>query len=357
MCARREPAGMEHTHPLGSGAALTDLEGQTFPTLRTTMDLWDVVKLIVRRWIVSVPLLLLTAAALVWTASAVQPNYTAEGNILMLPPTTEISTTDGERAVNPWDTDSLTGAVITLLRNKALHDQLVAEGYNATWEAGRDVQFFSVINIEVTAPTTGEAQAAIQRLSEVVSHEVNAHQQGYELTDGQMVGTVTLGAGENVAIARGNQMRALIVVFFAGAIMTVGLTIGYDALLRALADRRTGHRPVSARAAEPAPVLAAETRHTNGARLAPIRQLATADGENHSQQTHPAQQPGISVSYRPASGVAAGRPADEVPHHPSSPGPALDDSTVVLPLSSITPGTDRGDEDPTGGGAAEHRWR
>jgi hypothetical protein len=88
--------------------------------------------------------------------------------------------------------------------------------------------------------------------------------------------------------------------------------------------------------------------------------MATADTGNHghqNQQTHPSQQPGISVSYRAASGVAGNRPADEIPLHPSSPGPALDDSTVVLPLSSITPGTDRGDEEPAGGGAAEHRWR
>lgn len=167
------------------------------------MDLWDVVKLIFRRWIVSVPLLLLTAAALVWTGSNVKPSYTAEGNILMRPPTTEISGGDAqERAVNPWNTESLTGAVITLLRNQSLHDELAGEGYLGTWEAGRDVQFFSVINIEVTAPTIADAQATIGRLAEVVAHEVSARQQGYGLTEGQMVGTVTLGAGENVAIAR-----------------------------------------------------------------------------------------------------------------------------------------------------------
>lgn len=324
------------------------------------MDLWDVVKLIVRRWIISVPLLLLTVVALIWTAKEVTPNYTAEGNILMLPPTTEISSSDGERAVNPWDTDSLTGAVITLLRNKSLHEQLAGEGYQASWEAGRDVQFFSVINIEVTAGTTEEAQAAVQRLSEVVAHEVSARQQGYGLTEGQMVGTVTLGAGENVDIARGNQMRALIVVFFAGMILTVGLTIGYDAILRARAARRAAPALVAG-ATEPVPAGAGGIRHTNGSRVEPVRAGAVADGPVHAHQN---RQPGINVSYRAASGVSGTRPSDEPPHR-SEPGhrpepphrsQAGDDSTVVLPLSSISPGRDRVDEDG-GGGGPEPGWR
>jgi capsular polysaccharide biosynthesis protein len=316
------------------------------------MDLWDVVKLIVRRWIVSVPLLLLTVAALVWTASEVTPNYTAEGNILMLPPTTEINSSEGEeRAVNPWDTDSLTGAVITLLRNKRLHDQLTGEGYDATWEAGRDVQFFSVINIEVTSRTAEQAQATIQRLSEVVAHEVSARQQGYALTEGQMVATVTLGGGENVEIARGNQLRAIIVVFFAGMILTVGLTIGYDAMLRSRDGRHAHPALVAARAStEPAPGLAtAGARQTNGVRMEPSRPTAATESGN---QAHQGRQAGINVSYRPAAGAPGGRAGDEPPR----PAPAVDDSTVVLPLSSLTPGSDHDDED-SGGGGAEPRWR
>ena len=333
------------------------------------MDLWDVVKLIVRRWLVSVPLLLLTVAALVWTASAVSPNYTAEGNILMLPPTTEVNSTDGEeRAVNPWDTESLTGAVITLLRNQGLHDQLANDGYNATWEAGRDVQFFSVINIEVTSPSPGEAQATIERLSEVVAHEVNARQQGYGLTEGQMIGTITLSAGENVAIARGNQMRAIIVVFLAGLILTVGLTIGYDALLRARAGKHAGAPPATRAGAEPEPdLVTAGARYTNGARIDPVRQPVPADATNQAPQAHQSRQAGINVSYRaasgvpaaarPSSGVPAARAAEPEPPRPAPNGPVLDDSTVVLPLSSIKPGADRGDDDSAGGGAPEPRWR
>lgn len=332
------------------------------------MDLWDVAKLIARRWVVSVPLLLLTAAALVWTGKEVTPNYTAEGSILLLPPTTEVSGGEGEeRPVNPWTTDSLASAAITLLGNRSLHDRLAAEGFTGTWEAGRDPQFFSVIGVEVTAPTAGEAQATIQRLSEVVAAEVNARQQGLELTEGQLVGTVTLGAGENVAIARGNQMRALIVVFFAGVILTIGLTIGYDALLRARADRQAGFGGTAVRAATAAEPLAGQAtagaRPANGARMEPIRPLAPTDAANHAQPSH--QPAGISVSYRPASGLPPARPAEEAPPAPA-PDPVLDDSTVVLPLSSLPSGRDRGrdrgdrdrdgDEDPAAGGA-EHRWR
>lgn len=97
--------------------------------------------------------------------------------------------------------------------------------------------------------------------------------------------------------------------------------------------------------------------------MEPIRPLAPTDAANHAQPSH--QPAGISVSYRPASGLPPARPAEEAPPAPA-PDPVLDDSTVVLPLSSLPSGRDRGrdrgdrdrdgDEDPAAGGA-EHRWR
>jgi hypothetical protein len=349
------------------------------------MDLWDVAKLIVRRWAVSVPMLLLTAAALVWTGSTVTPNYTAQGNILLLPPSVEVSPDQGqERAVNPWDTDSLTGAVITLLRNQSVAQQLVAEGHTGTWEAERDVQFWTVVNIEVTAPTAGEAQATIQRLSQLVAAEVSARQQGYGLTEGQQVGTVTLGAGENVEIARGNQMRALIVVFFAGAILTVGVTIGVDALLRKRTGERVGQARITAQVSpavvhatvEAVPLVSsAAAKAPNGAKVEPAGQPAGVTGDR-ANPGHPNQadhvyigepdrgysnrSAGISVSYRATSGVPAAAPDEDAPKPPA--GRTLgEDSTIILPLSGIKSAAkrdDRGDRDDedSAGGPAESRW-
>jgi capsular polysaccharide biosynthesis protein len=338
------------------------------------MDLWDVVKLIARRWVVSVPLLLLTVAAVVWTGITVKPNYTAEGNILLLPPSTEVSTGEGEeRAVNPWTTDSLTGAVITLLRNRNTAEMLAAEGYVGSWEAERDIQFWSVVNIQVTAPTAEQAQATIQRLAQVVNNEVVQRQEGYGLTEGEKVGTVTLGAGENVAIARGNQLRALIVVFFAGAIVTVGGTIGFDALMRKRAGQRLGHSRITATVSpavvnasvEAQVVAAGAARAPNGARSQPF---------DDSKTQVIGRQSGITVSYR-AGGPGGHAPTSAPPAAPTSPAPTAppvrtegDDATIVLPLAGLDLPRTRAaehdqpkrdghvDEDSDSEGTSESKW-
>jgi hypothetical protein len=226
------------------------------------MDLWDVVKLMVRRWRVSAPLVLLTAVAVGWTAVSITPHHTAEGSVLLLPPSSERAFEPGQvRVQNPWSTDSVAGAVITLLRSSSLHDELAAEGYDATWEAGRDIQFFSMINITVTASTAEEAQATVERLTEVVTREVSDRQQGPDLNHDEVVTIVTLAAGENVSIVRGNQLRALVVVLFAGGLLTVGTTIGVDAFLRTRAARRDPRRTDRGSA----PVTTTPDPHTNSA--------------------------------------------------------------------------------------------
>jgi hypothetical protein len=211
------------------------------------MDLWDVVRLIVRRWPVSTPLILLTAAAVAWTAVTITPHHSAEGSVLLLPPTVERSVEPGQpRNLNPWDTHSMTGAMVTMLQGGGLRQQLEAEGFDVTWEAGRDLQFASMITIVVTADTERQAQEAVSRLTEIVTAEVAVRQQSANLVDGETITAVTLAAGENISLVRSNQMRALIVLMFAGGLLTVLLTISADALLRARAARRTDLPPTSA---------------------------------------------------------------------------------------------------------------
>jgi hypothetical protein len=176
-------------------------------------------------------------------------------------------------------------------------------------------------------------------------------------------------------------MRALIVVFFAGAILTVGLTIGVDALLRARAGKRVGHSRVSAQVSpavvhatvQALPLVASgAARPPNGAKVEPTGEpAATGDRANHAHPSQPdhahSGQPdngysnrsaGISVSYRATSGVRAAAevpPEDEAPHHPGA-GPVGDASTIILPLSGFGSGAERDDED-SAGGPAESRWR
>lgn len=311
------------------------------------MDLWDVVKLMVRRWYASVPMLLLTMIAVLWTGIHVSPNYTAEGNLMMLPPATEIVAEAGqERTVNPWSTDALSGAVVTRLRNRALAEQLKTEGYRASWEVGRDLEFYSVLAIKVTSPTADEAHAATERLLQVAEAEVRERQAPYRLTDGEKINTIRLGSGEIAEVARGNQMRALIVVLGAFGILTMGVTIAVDALMCWRA-RRTALPPARIWAVEPVSGGQGGAVPGNGGQPAAIDAPNAANGGG-GEATVPA---GIRVRYRagvpvpvepgdasaagPVDAVAAPVPApapDVIPAQDPKPG---DDTTIVLPLSNV----------------------
>ena len=62
------------------------------------MDFWDITKLLVRRWMVAVPLLLLSAGITGVTVSQVKPDYVATAYVQLVPPAA-IKVTNPEQAM------------------------------------------------------------------------------------------------------------------------------------------------------------------------------------------------------------------------------------------------------------------
>jgi capsular polysaccharide biosynthesis protein len=308
------------------------------------MDLWDVVRLMLRRWLVAVPMLILTVAGTAWVGLTVKPDYTAQGNISLLPPSLEEATVAGKsRTVNPWDTDSLTGAVAVRLRSKALHDSLVAEGYSGVFEADKDLQFPSVVTIKVTAPTEQQATATARRLLQMVTEEVERQQSAYHLRPGEEITTTVIDDGSNVETATGKIKRALIVVFGIGFVLTMTATVCVDAVVRWRARRAAG----GALAAQPVPVPS-PAKPSNGAPSPGIPTAgisirypsgARSASSPHAESAADVHQPVRIKLDSPAA--ATDSSADATQLLPSRIEPVGDDSTIVLPLSNAPWATKR----------------
>jgi hypothetical protein len=223
------------------------------------MDLWDVTKLMARRWYVAVPMLLLTMLAAVWVVSTVKPDYEATTNVTLLPPQlrSDLPTEQAKR-VNPWDTNSLTIATVTYLENKRLHEEMEARGLSDTWESDIDIRFPSLLIIKVTADSPEKARATAQALLDGIKEEVKRQQANLNLKPGEEITTVGFDDGSNLEKATSKVKRALIVVVGVGVILTIAFTIGLDAFLRWRATRR--RRKAEAAAKEPA--AGAETPKT-----------------------------------------------------------------------------------------------
>jgi capsular polysaccharide biosynthesis protein len=215
------------------------------------MDFADVAKLLWRRWYLTAPLLLLTVAAMVWMALVVKPDYKAVGNVTLLPPreTTQaaIGTT---QEVNPWEPSALAEATLIRLQSKALADSLDADGYRGEWTVTTLDTDAPIISIEVVSPTEEQARAALAALVTVVQEEVSTKQEAYKLSDGEKITTLPLEKADSVEKVTTKLKRALVVVFGVGLILTIGVAVLVDAVLR----RRARRQVEDSSGAIPAPV-------------------------------------------------------------------------------------------------------
>lgn len=238
------------------------------------MDLWDVTKLMGRRWYIAVPLILLTLLGAVWVVSAVKPDYESTTRVTLLPPQIRNELPSEEaKVVNRWDTNSLTIATVTWLEDKRVHDAMEARGLSDVWEADIDIRFPSLIIIKITADTEQKARATAQALQEGITAEVARQQEGQGLKTGEEVTTRPFDDGSNLEKATSKVKRALIVVVGVGLILTVALTIGLDAFLRWRGNRR--RRRAEAQGAGPEPKPASGTSAAPAASVVPATDLPT----------------------------------------------------------------------------------
>ncbi|WP_033340219.1 hypothetical protein [Catenuloplanes japonicus] len=215
------------------------------------MDFADVAKLLWRRWYLTAPLLLLTVAAMVWMALVVKPDYKAIGNVTLLPPKESTQQAIGTtQEVNPWEPAALAEATIIRLQSKALADLLDAEGYRGQWTVTTLDTNAPIISIEVVSPTEAQARAALGALVKVVQEEVSTKQEAYKLRDGEKITTLPLENADSVEKVTTKLKRALVVVFGVGLILTIGVAVLVDAVLR-----RRARRQVEGAIPAPVPVV------------------------------------------------------------------------------------------------------
>lgn len=311
------------------------------------MDFWDVLKLMLRRWLIVLPMVLLTVGATVWTGMKVKPDYKATGHVTVLPPSVRMENpADGKKqTVNPWTEEALAEAVMIRLQRKDLHDQLAAEGYRGEWETSAD-GLQPVVTIEVIAPSAAEARRTTQRLIQVLDEEVQVRQEKYKLAAGENITTVTLDDGDTIDTVTSKLKRALVVVAGVGLIFTVMLAVGVDAILRRRARNRMLRAEAMAVALEAR--LEGRARTVNGTPTAGASLIRSASAQiDESEQTRP-------VALLGSSAGVARRDLDVKESRPS-PRPTPDNNaavtTTIITNSATSNGTPSTGDGVTGSGS------
>jgi hypothetical protein len=276
------------------------------------VDFWDLTKVIIRRWYVALPLILISVASSLWVYSTVEPDYKATAYVSLIPPQ---SPADPEEIVNNPYLDlgllALNQSAVTVLREREFLEELVAQGLSDSIAISESYPA-PIVTIEVIGGTKEQALATADAVVTRYSDAVLALQTDANATENSIIVPKRLDRGGNFEEMGGPVKRAFIAVLGAGLMVTAGLTVGLDALLR----RRSRRSGTGADVRQPAP--------------SPM--LSTATPAPPSPVPSPAPSPLVSPMQPPSARTETVVP----PELPADRDAESGDSTIVLPLAFRT---------------------
>ena len=233
------------------------------------MDLFTTIRILLRRWYVVLPALLLTAGGAAFTMKTVSPSYEATGAVVLLGPATAGAPVAGEPTpppVNPYlefgGALETTGEILSRsLMSESTVERLAKQGATATYEVGTGSEGGSpIVNVIATGPDETAAKRTVSIVIAEVRNELERRQEAAGAPASQFIRVEDVTVPTNAARMAGSTLRAV------AAVMALGLALsfGLGFMAEAIAVRRAGGPPtgpgapaasVPERTPAPAPVL------------------------------------------------------------------------------------------------------
>jgi capsular polysaccharide biosynthesis protein len=215
------------------------------------MDFGTLIRILVRRWYVVLPTLLITFLVAYTQVSSVKPEYTATGSILILQPAVDPAapapTTANQNPFAQLSAPLRTTAVVIsgVLSDKAVHTQISQSGLSRDFTVTVDPDA-PVTTITATAGSPKVAVATVNGLMARFTTELQARQTASGVPPTQQLQTQTLSAPTGAEKDSSNRSRAM------GAFAVLGVIAALCAALTAenVAGRRR-RRPPPTAAVEP----------------------------------------------------------------------------------------------------------
>ncbi|MEV6302493.1 hypothetical protein AB0M02_23970 [Actinoplanes sp. NPDC051861] len=293
------------------------------------MDLWDLTRLLLRRWYFAVPMLLVTVGAVVLAAKSVAPDYKAMGYMQLIPAPSAGKQPDPKakpKPANPWldlGYAALGNAAAITVTDPTNIEKLDKEGLSdsVTVVLSERTPLFE---IEVIGDSEQQATATVQRVIKLLQDDIASKQKQYGALEEDTISTLVINDGSAPLQDTGMRKRVLIVAAGLGVLVTTASTIILDYWLRRR-SRSDDDEQDSSGTTEP--VATGKSQ--------PIRGSLSDNAEKTQVlRPQPRQTNGFSAE-RNGSGVksrAAVHPAGRAPK--SAPQEESVDATIVLPSPS-----------------------
>ncbi|AGZ41480.1 hypothetical protein [Actinoplanes friuliensis] len=310
------------------------------------MDLWDLTRLLLRRWYFAVPMLLLSVVLVIVAAQTVSPDYKANGYMQLIPAPSTGKPLDPKakpRPANPWldlGYAALGNAAALTVTDQANLDKLADEGFSDSVTVVLNERT-PLFEIEAVGDSRQQATSTVQRIIKLLQDDIAAKQKQYGTLTEDTISTLVINDGSAPEQDGGKVKRVLIVAAGLGVLLTTASTIALDYWLR----RRSRRRPEDddddagqgSATSDPVPVGKAQTSDASRAGLLesaektrvlrPTRQTPPTNGNGNGKVysgERRAAEAGARDVNRPANGVRESAAAAE-------PEPPVD-ATIVLPV-------------------------
>ncbi len=200
------------------------------------MEFWTSVRVIVRRWYLVVPCLLLTLVLGGYLVHTAKPAYKATGSVLLsgsgraARPATTPSTV---AAVNPYanmDQSQLAYLVSQAASSSIISDQMATAGATSTFSVV-SMPNEPAMTVSTTAETPESALRSYRTLITLLNAELGRRQLAVGAPSNTFVGVQNWTIPTAATPQNAAKVKALILVVGVGLLLTLGLTFLVDALL------------------------------------------------------------------------------------------------------------------------------
>ncbi|MEU4154946.1 hypothetical protein [Actinoplanes sp. NPDC026670] len=290
------------------------------------MDLWDLTRLLLRRWYFAVPMLVATVAVVFLAAQSVSPDYKAMGYVQIIPAQStgkEAEPNAKPRPQNPWldlGYAALGNAVSLTVTDPTALEKLAEQGYSDSVTVLLNERT-PLFEIEVVGDSKQQASSTVQKVIELLQKDVAAKQEQYGVQKQDTITTFVINDGSNPVQDGGTRKRVLIVAGGLGVLLTTACTIALDYWLRRRARLKDGgdDKPGGKAAGSAVAGLAPSAMPDPAEQTQVIRPQPTPNGKSYNgDNNRRMEQPQERKQQRPVSGAS-----------PRSDAPV--DATVVLP--------------------------
>ena len=199
------------------------------------MDLLELIKLVIRRWYVALPLLLVATTTTLWTATHMQPEYRASSQVLLVPPALSADTDNlGVTRINPWLGPGLKNVarslVVSLQAGGAaviIAGKNLSKSYTVTADP-----YLPIINLAAVGHTEDMAIQTVAELTELVKQSVLQLQVRYKVPEIERITTQVIDEPSLISTQSNTFKRVVGGFALAGLLITLALTIAFDSYMR-----------------------------------------------------------------------------------------------------------------------------